>query len=74
MKSVDPGVLSHSTCFSFTPSAIAEKLYFYIPWCGHYFCTSKYFMKRDYYFAFCSLSTYVRDVFTFSIEITLIML
>ena len=57
MKSVDPGVLSQSTCFSFTPSAIAEKLYFYIPWCGHYFCTSKYFMKRDYYFAL--LAVYV---------------
>ena len=49
MKSVDIGVLPKSICFSFTPSEIARKLYFYPTWCGHYFCTSRYYMKRDYY-------------------------
>ena len=49
MKSVDPGILDHSICFSFTPSALAEQLYFYMTWCGHYFSTSRYMMKRDYY-------------------------
>ena len=49
MKSVDPGILSHSVCFSFTPSDLAKQLYFYPIWCGHYYCTSKYFMRRDTY-------------------------
>lgn len=46
MKSVDVGVLAKSVCFSFTPPEIAKKLYFYPTWCGHYFCTSEYYMKR----------------------------
>ncbi len=49
MKSVDSGVLDQSICFSFTPSEIAEDLYFYLTWCGHYFCTSQYMFRRDYY-------------------------
>ena len=49
MKSVDPGILSQSICFSFTPSELAQKLYFYPTWCGHYFCTQNYFMKRKTY-------------------------
>lgn len=49
MKSVDTGVIDHSVCFSFTPSALAEQLYFYMTWCGHYYCTSKYMFRRDYY-------------------------
>ena len=49
MKSVDVGTLSNSVCFSFTPSELAKKLYFYPTWCGHFFCTSAYFMKRKTY-------------------------
>ncbi|MGN1376963.1 MAG: helix-turn-helix domain-containing protein [Dorea sp.] len=49
MKSVDPGILPQSVCFSFTPSELAKQLYFYPTWCGHYYCTDHYFMKRDYY-------------------------
>lgn len=49
MKSVDPGILSQSICFSFTPSELAQKLYFYPTWCGHYFCTQNYYMKRKTY-------------------------
>lgn len=49
MKSVDPGILPQSVCFSFTPSELAQKLYFYPTWCGHYYCTSNYFMKRETY-------------------------
>lgn len=49
MKSVDTGILSHSVCFSFTPSEIAKQLYFYPTWCGHYYCTDKYYMKREFY-------------------------
>lgn len=49
MKSVDPGILAKSVCFSFTPSDLAEKYYFYPTWCGHYYCTSNYYMKRDYF-------------------------
>lgn len=49
MKSVDTGILSHSVCFSFTPSETAKQLYFYPTWCGHYYCTDKYYMKREFY-------------------------
>lgn len=49
MKSVDPGILPQSICFSFTPSDLARKLYFYPTWCGHYYCTDNYFMKRNTY-------------------------
>lgn len=47
MKSVDTGVLAKSVCFSFTPSELAKQLYFYPTWCGHYYCTKSYFMKRE---------------------------
>lgn len=47
MKSVDTGVLAKSVCFSFTPSELAKNLYFYPTWCGHYYCTDKYYMKRE---------------------------
>lgn len=47
MKSVDIGVLSKSVCFTFTPSELAKKIYFYHTWCGHYYCTKNYYMKRD---------------------------
>ncbi|NDL66437.1 AraC family transcriptional regulator [Anaerotalea alkaliphila] len=49
MQSVDPGVLTRSVCFSFTPSETAKELYYYPVWCGHYFCNQHYFMKREYY-------------------------
>lgn len=47
MKSVDPGILPQSVCFSFTPSETAKQLYFYPTWCGHYFCNKNYYMKRQ---------------------------
>lgn len=49
MKSVDPGIRSESICFSFTPSQTTKNLLFYPTWCGHYFCTDSYYMKRDSY-------------------------
>lgn len=49
MKSVDPGILPYSTCFSFTASDTAKDLFFYPTWCGHYYCNENYFMRRDYY-------------------------
>lgn len=49
MKSVDPGILTQSVCFSFIPSNMAQELYFYPTWCGHYYCTHNYFMRRDTY-------------------------
>lgn len=49
MKSVDIGVLPKSICFSFTPPETARQLYFYPTWCGHYFCTSRYYMRRNSY-------------------------
>ena len=49
MQSVDPGVLPQSSCFSFTPSETALRHYYYLIWCGHYYCNSDYFMKRAYF-------------------------
>ncbi len=49
MQSVDPGILSQSVCFPLTPSQTARELLFYPTWCGHYYCTDNYFMKRDSY-------------------------
>lgn len=46
MKCVDIGTLAKSVCFTFTPSELAKSLYFYPTWCGHYYCTSEYYMKR----------------------------
>lgn len=47
MKSIDPGILPQSVCFSFTPSDLAKELFFYPTWCGHYYCNENYFMKRE---------------------------
>jgi len=49
MKSVDNGILDQSICFTFSPPELAKELYFYMTWCGHYHCNSKYFKKRDSY-------------------------
>lgn len=59
MKSVDTGVLERSVCFSFTPSELAKQLYFYPTWCGHYYCTDNYYMKREFYAPL--LIVYVRE-------------
>lgn len=51
MESVqyDTGLLPNSKLFHFTPSETAKELYFYPTWCGHYFCTSHYYYKREFY-------------------------
>lgn len=49
MECVDIGTLARSSCFAFTPPELARDLYFYPTWCGHYFCTSAYYMKRKSY-------------------------
>ena len=49
LKSVDPGILPQSICFAFTPPEVARELFFYPTWCGHYYCTVNYFMKRESY-------------------------
>ena len=46
MKTNEPGILPQSISFSFTPSEIAKKLYYYPTWCGHYYCNSNYFINR----------------------------
>ena len=49
MKSVDPGILPHSNCSTFQPSEFAREHLIYMTWCGHYFCTDKYYMDRGSY-------------------------
>lgn len=47
MKATDLGVLSYSFCNSFTPSALAQRMLFYLTWCGHYYCTAQYKIQRE---------------------------
>lgn len=47
LKSVDPGILPQSSCFTFNPSGFAKESLLYLTWCGHYFCTDQYYMERD---------------------------
>lgn len=49
MKSVDPGILPQSLCFTFQPSEFAKEALMYMTWCGHYFCTDRYYMERESY-------------------------
>lgn len=49
MKSVDPGILEKSNCFTLEPAEFARQNLKYLTWCGHYYCTSKYFMDRETY-------------------------
>ena len=49
MKAPDTGVLLRSACFSFTPSDTARELFLYPTWCGHYYCTDRYYIRRDTY-------------------------
>ncbi len=49
MKSVDPGILPQSICFTFQPSEFAKSSMIYMIWCGHYYCTDQYFMEREHY-------------------------
>ncbi len=48
-KNADIGILPQSVNFSFTPSDLARRLYFYPTWCGHYYCNSNYFKMRVSY-------------------------
>jgi len=59
MIKFDTGISDNSICFAITPSQLAKDLYFYMTWCGHYYCTSKYFKKRDTYHS--ALVIFVRE-------------
>ncbi len=49
MKIADPGILEKSSCFFFEPSPLSKQLFFYPTWLGRYYCTSRYYIKRDRY-------------------------
>ena len=49
MQVLDRGVLPPSICFSFTPSDLMQHLYFYMSWCGHYYCNSNYSIRRKHF-------------------------
>lgn len=49
MKNYEIGILPESTCYSFSPSAEERKLFYYMFWCGHFFCDSDYYVKRETY-------------------------
>lgn len=49
MYELGPGILPHSVCIPLTPTARAQKLYFYPVLCGHYFCDGQYQVSRSSY-------------------------
>lgn len=49
MSKLDPGILENSICHAFAPSPLAKQLFFYPTWLGHYFCTNRYFIRRNRY-------------------------
>jgi len=49
MVSKERGNLPGSHYYFFTPSKIAEEFYYYLVWCGHYYCKFGYDIHRDYY-------------------------
>jgi AraC-like DNA-binding protein len=49
MKSVDPGILDRSVCFVFQPMNFIKDTLKYLTWCGHYYCTERYYMERETY-------------------------
>jgi AraC-type DNA-binding domain-containing proteins len=49
VKSIDPGILTKSVCFSFQPSEFAKEHLKYMTWCGHYYCTEEYRIERETY-------------------------
>ncbi len=49
MISQEPGILQGSHYFYITPTETAKELYYYLVWCGHYFCKRGYSIKREFY-------------------------
>lgn len=49
MQNFEVGILPQSICFSFSPSAQVQKLFYYPIWCGHYYCNEEYYIKRKTY-------------------------
>ena len=47
MISKEPGIMPGSHYFFFTASETVKELYYYLVWCGHYFCKRGYTIKRD---------------------------
>lgn len=51
IQDLEPGVLPQSKNFCFASPLLEQEceLFYYISWCGYFFCTEKYFHKREYY-------------------------
>ena len=51
VQELESGVLPQSQNFTFAvPLQKKEaELFYYISWCGHFYCTEKYFQKREHY-------------------------
>lgn len=49
MRNYEVGILPESSCFSFSPSEHTQQLFYYPIWCGHYYCNSEYYIKRESY-------------------------
>ena len=49
MQNFEIGILPSSSCFSFSPAIQTQKLFYYHTWCGHFYCTDEYYVKRETY-------------------------
>ena len=48
-QSNNPGYLPGTLNFAISPSETARRLFYYPTWCGHCYCTSDYYYRRDYF-------------------------
>lgn len=49
MKGYEIGVLPESEWFFFSPSEETKQLFYYHTMCGHFYCNSEYYIKRETY-------------------------
>ena len=47
MQTYEVGVLPQSKFFFFSPTKKKQGLFYHLTMCGHFFCTSEYYIKRD---------------------------
>lgn len=49
MRNYEIGILPESTCSSFSPAPQTRAMFYYPIWCGHYYCSREYYVKRKSY-------------------------
>lgn len=49
MRNYEIGILPASTCSSFSPTPQTRAMFYYPIWCGHFYCSKDYYIKRKSY-------------------------